>query len=624
MSELFEVSAPSPRQCAAIVFLLLMLIAVPAAITLTTVRVPGTLVIDSPDPTPHGYTVSLLLYIVPSLAIAFWLLPRERLKVPRKAFWITMGLLFPIGAGLDIVFAHWFFTYDNAGATLGIKVPVWHGWVPIEEFVFYFTGFLAVLLVYIWVDEYWLRKYQIVRTGSGKLFQFHWPSLVTGLLLIAAGVAYKRFAGIAGFPSYFTFLVALALTPSSFLLPTARPLINWRAFTLTMLFSVMVSLLWEATLGVPYGWWGYQSHAMLGIFIGAWSNLPVEEVIVWLAMTYVVVIVFHTVKQWLVFRGEAMSEASAVDPLGPAKCAAFVFLLVLLIAVPMAITLTTVKVPGKLIIASGDPTPYGYTVSLLLWITPILAMSLWLIPREHLKPPRQAFFLTMAIMFPLGWALDFFFAHLFFGYPNKGATMGLTMPVMHGVVPIEECIYYFIAPLATLSMYVWLDEYWMRAYHVRSEILGKLVKLHWGSLILGLLLIIAGIAIKKASGTPGFPGYFTFVVVVGFVPVSLFMPVARSNINWRAFSATLFFTVLVSALWEGSLAVRYGWWVYRPDQMLGFFIKAWSGLPAEEPLVWISLTVSVVTSFETIKVWLRRRADRTRTVQSGIATVSGR
>jgi hypothetical protein len=46
----------------------------------------------------------------------------------------------------------------------------------------------------------------------------------------------------------------------------------------------------------------------------------------------------------------------------------------------------------------------------------------------------------------------------------------------------------------------------------------------------------------------GFPGYFTVLVVGGFVPAVSFFPTARPFINWRAFSLTLFFILLVSLL----------------------------------------------------------------------------
>jgi hypothetical protein len=58
------------------------------------------------------------------------------------------------------------------------------------------------------------------------------------------------------------------------------------------------SLLWEATLGVPYGWWDYQPSQMMGIFIVAWNRLPVEAVFVWIAVSFQTVIVYEVVRRW--------------------------------------------------------------------------------------------------------------------------------------------------------------------------------------------------------------------------------------------------------------------------------------------------------------------------------------
>ena len=38
---------------------------------------------------------------------------------------------------------------------------------------------------------------------------------------------------------------------------------------------------------------------MMGVFIGAWAYLPIEEVFVWIAVTYATAIVFEVVKVWL-------------------------------------------------------------------------------------------------------------------------------------------------------------------------------------------------------------------------------------------------------------------------------------------------------------------------------------
>jgi hypothetical protein len=76
----------------------------------------------------------------------------------------------------------------------------------------------------------------------------------------------------------------------------ARRFINWRALSLTLFFMLLVSLLWEATLAVPYNWWNFQHRQMMGIFVGAWSALPFEEICVWVAVTYATAIVFEVVK----------------------------------------------------------------------------------------------------------------------------------------------------------------------------------------------------------------------------------------------------------------------------------------------------------------------------------------
>ena len=286
-----------------LVLAMLGMIALPAALTLHTVRAPasGVAPIDS---TPYGYTVSLLLFVVPVFVIGFWFVPQEGVKISKKSFWRTIVLLFPVGAALDFFFARSFFRFPNAGATLRITAPALGGGVPVEEYLFYFAGFVAVLLMYIWLDEYWLAAYSIpssarARAEFDRLLCFHPQSLVWAVLLIGAASLYRWiFVKQPGFPGYFTFLVAAALVPSTALLPSAMPVINWRAFSLTMFNILLTSLLWEATLAVPHGWWDYQDAAMIGVRITAWSRLPIEAVFLWIAVTYATVIVYEVVRRW--------------------------------------------------------------------------------------------------------------------------------------------------------------------------------------------------------------------------------------------------------------------------------------------------------------------------------------
>jgi len=295
---------PSPRTSTRLVMAMLSMIAVPAAITLHTVRRPASADAQFPEASPYGYTVSLLLFIVPICVIGLWLVPQERIRISKRSFVRTIAILFPLGAGLDFFFANSFFTFPNPGATLRITAPALHGGVPVEEYVFYFTGFVSVLLLYIWLDEYWLAAYGVPsgareRTEFDRLLRFHWPSMAWAIVLIAAAIVYKRFVvHEPGFPAYITFLVAGALGPSAALLPSAMPVINWRALSLTLFILLLTSLMWDVTLALPYGWWGFQDHALIGVRITAWNGLPIEEVFVWVGVTYATVIVYEIVRRW--------------------------------------------------------------------------------------------------------------------------------------------------------------------------------------------------------------------------------------------------------------------------------------------------------------------------------------
>lgn len=294
--------SPSTKIAAGIVLGMLVMMMVPAAIALHSVKMPAVLHVD-PGASPHGYTWSLLLFLFPIVAIAVWFVPSEGLKIPQKAFWRTVGVLVPVGCLLDVVFAQWFFCFPDPRATIGILAPAFGHWVPVEEYVFYLTGFITILLLYVWLSEYWLAAYTVEdyrgeARALPKLLQFHPTSLIVGLVLIGAAITYKRwFSDVReGLPGYFIVLIAGGLIPSMSFYPVTRRFINWRALSLTMYFILLVSMLWEATLALPYGWWNYQHHAMMGVFIGAWSQLPLEAVLVWLAVTYGTVIFFEVIK----------------------------------------------------------------------------------------------------------------------------------------------------------------------------------------------------------------------------------------------------------------------------------------------------------------------------------------
>jgi hypothetical protein len=308
---------------AAILGGIVIAILLPSVLTLRTVERAVSHPVPVDNPTPYGYTVSLLLYLVPIALLGTWFFrthPKGNFK--RRALFITIAVLVPIGFALDFLFGNVFFEFRNPDATLRVNLPglvynpvvaLWD--IPIEEFVFYFSGFLAILLVYIWANEYWVPAYGVSDYADPAhhppyIVQPRWRSALYAMLAVAAAYAFKKFGpcleitidGVYepcyrdGFPLYFTFLVVAAVIPAVALYRTAGPFINWRAFSFTLLWVLLTSLLWEATLAAPFYWWHYSHKWMMNLPVHAWSNLPVEAVFLWLVVTFTTVIVFEAIK----------------------------------------------------------------------------------------------------------------------------------------------------------------------------------------------------------------------------------------------------------------------------------------------------------------------------------------
>jgi hypothetical protein len=305
--------SPPPEEDFKIPLLMLAIIIIPAVIAVS--RVENAVELLPPDryASPYGYTWSLTLFLVPVVVLGVWLLCHPLYAIERKSFWGTILLLAPLGFGLDIFLGNSFFTFVNHGATLRLNLLGYDfhlGWrwnIPVEEFAFYLLGFLAVLLIYIWCDLFWVKGYSTDEDrhaqaqATAKLVSIHFPSLWVALGLIGAAVLYKYLGPHPyhqGFPGYFTFLVTGALIPAFVFFPVAKPLVNWRAFSLTLFMVLLISLLWEATLAVPYQWWGYNFNQMMGMVIKPWAALPMEATIVWLVVTWITVIVYEVVRTY--------------------------------------------------------------------------------------------------------------------------------------------------------------------------------------------------------------------------------------------------------------------------------------------------------------------------------------
>lgn len=108
-------------------------------------------------------------------------------------------------------------------------------------------------------------------------------------MLIIGAVLYKNYGphqSQEGFPGWFAFIVIVGIVPTLAILPSIKSQVNWRAFQMTFLFITPISVVWEVTLAVPYQWCGYRPEQMMGLMIGPWSNLLIEQPILWLLVTW--------------------------------------------------------------------------------------------------------------------------------------------------------------------------------------------------------------------------------------------------------------------------------------------------------------------------------------------------
>lgn len=255
------------------------------------------------------YFKSLFFWVVPVLL----LLPRLYHETDaggrrRRAFWYTVAFIFFAGCFLDFILGGVILNFADSGYVW--RFPFGQH-IPIEEVLFYFLGGMAILLVYLWADEYWMKKYNVrqrrwndeIFGGDYKLVQISMKAIVVALALIVAGVLLKVHFNYGAWPPpyYFTFLVVAALAPAIIFYRSLESIVNWRAFSFTCLYVLVTSCIWEVTLGIARKWWWYKTPpAVMGWFIPAFGhdnrNYPIEALIVWLVVSFDTILAFEFIK----------------------------------------------------------------------------------------------------------------------------------------------------------------------------------------------------------------------------------------------------------------------------------------------------------------------------------------
>lgn len=310
-------SRAESRKPYGLILLVILLLMVSGAIAMSTISGGPVQPWTQGAKSPNGYMISNALFVLPVLALLVWLeFNRKKFAPYHKAFWICAAIILSLAVALDVFLGVTFFAWPNKASYVGLYIPGYQfgvGWtwdvIPVEEVVFYLTGIVFMLLCYIWaatsfVSAYSCNQSEYIRTAEKeeRLVLFHPLPLILGILVFFVVLAYKKFGNHPyqeGFPGYFMFLDLLVVVPSAMFYRTVGRFINLQAFLITTLLILMISLLWEGTLGLAYGWWNYRPEQMMGIFIKPWYGLPIEEIVTWSASAWMNVTVLEVVMVYL-------------------------------------------------------------------------------------------------------------------------------------------------------------------------------------------------------------------------------------------------------------------------------------------------------------------------------------
>jgi len=251
------------------------------------------------------YFTSLLFWLIPIVYLSwtFMTVTAAGQGRRRKALLISALTIVVLGVVLDFLLGFKTLRFpDCAKPDWGdylLCLPAVGGTIPVEEILFYALGPVAMTLAYACADEKWLRYYNPPDDLLNvRLLQISWPLVYTAAGAISALFVAWQVNGT--FPTYAAFLSAGALLPAVFLYRCIGGLTNWPAFAMTTLYVSVTSVIWEATLAIPRGWWGYEPSGMLGWQIKAWGRdetiFPIEAAFVWLAAPFFTVLLYEFAK----------------------------------------------------------------------------------------------------------------------------------------------------------------------------------------------------------------------------------------------------------------------------------------------------------------------------------------
>jgi hypothetical protein len=291
------------------------------------------------------------------------------------------------------------------------------------------------------------------------------------------------------------------------------------------------------------------------------------------------------------------------------------------VGIPAVVTLNGIRVvPGEKYMG-GDTTPYGYTISLLLFFVPLVVFAQQLLGKSRLVVDHRPLVYAAGTIALIGFTLDVAFGYSFFTFANQGATLGIRLPSWNfatqsfhaDYLPVEEFAFYILGALFMLTLYRWIEDKWLDDAAILNRAaaagqLRRLVGVNKRSLAVWFAAVAVGLVYKRYLGSQGWlPGYYLFVMLLGFLPTVLFLDGIQNFVNWRAFSMAYSILLFIELLWETTLAIPFGWWDYQDPMMLGIRAKAWHNLPLEAVLLWLVIAWDCIIALEIFRVYFAKK-----------------
>jgi hypothetical protein len=227
---------------------------------------------------------------------------------------------------------------------------------------------------------------------------------------------------------------------------------------------------------------------------------------------------------------------------------------------------------------------YRYTWCLLVFALPGTVALVWALYRTtRARSWFKAWALGLALLLPLGWGLGLLLGGALFTYRAPAQVLGYDVlaPLPTGgtaPVPIEEFGFYLLGFAFICAQYLWgcciFTPRWPKgpAHRIALPL--------W---IPAIWVIAAGSLILLLRGPPR-PIYALFLFATNAPLLIWGFSVARYHLQWKPLAWTMFSTVALSVVWEPVLALPQGWWGYRSEWLLGWYVSP--GLPIEAVMVW--------------------------------------